>query len=102
MQSRLKNTFQSEIFCRSIKNPGFDRSRLPSVNHLHLRLDRMDIDAPHPYCPFCGLAMRFRRTSPNFGAQAPLQTFVCDWCGVVLNIPPQAALESAAPVFSRG
>jgi hypothetical protein len=48
------------------------------------------------------LAMRFRRTSPNFGAQAPLQTFVCDWCGVVLNIPPQAALESAAPVLSRG
>jgi hypothetical protein len=80
---------------------GFDRPRLPSVNHLGLRLGRMDIEAPHPYCPFCGLVMRFRRTSPNFGAQSPLQTFVCDWCAVVLNIPPQGALEGATPILGR-
>jgi len=82
--------------------PAFGRSRLLSVNHLGPTTRPMDTDAPHPYCPFCGLAMRFRRTSPNFGAQSPLQTFVCDWCGVVLNIPPQAALESATPILSRG
>jgi transposase-like protein len=62
----------------------------------------MDTDAPHPHCPFCGLAMQFKRTSPNFGAQPALQTFVCNWCGVVLNIPPQAASEIATPVFRVG
>jgi hypothetical protein len=28
-----------------------------------------------------------------------LQTFICNWCSVVLNIPPQAASEIATPVF---
>jgi hypothetical protein len=57
----------------------------------------MDIDAPRPRCPFCGFPMRFR-----FSEHSTLQTFDCNGCQVVLNIPPQAdVLEIAAPALAR-
>jgi hypothetical protein len=62
----------------------------------------MDTDAPNPHCPFCGMPMRFRRI-PAFGAQSTLQTFDCNGCQVVLNVPPQAEiLQIAAPAIGRG
>jgi hypothetical protein len=58
----------------------------------------MDADAPNPRCPFSSSPMQFRRTSPNFGALSALQTFDCNGCQVVLNIPPQAETwQIAAP-----
>ena len=71
---------------------------LPSINAFDFTTRRMDIDAPCPRCPFCGLPMRFR-----FSEHSTLQTFDCNRCGVVLNIPPQAdVLEIAAPALARG
>ncbi len=58
----------------------------------------MDTDAPRPRCPFCGLPMQFR-----FNELSTLQTFDCNGCQVVLNIPSQAdVLEIAAPALARG
>jgi hypothetical protein len=57
----------------------------------------MDIDAPRPHCPFCGLPLRAR-----FSELSTLQTFDCNGCQVVLNIPPQAGgLEIAASVVTQ-
>jgi hypothetical protein len=50
----------------------------------------MDLDAPHPRCPFCGMPMQFKRTSPNYGARDPLHTFDCSQCNAILNIAPEA------------
>jgi transposase-like protein len=58
-------------------------------------LGRMDSDAPHPHCPFCGLPMHAKRRAPD--VCCTLQAFDCKWCGVVLNVSPQAEiLELAA------
>jgi hypothetical protein len=60
-------------------------------------LVRMDMDAPHPHCPFCGLPMRTIRARPDMIAQRVMPAFDCHWCGVVLNVSPQAEiLELAA------
>ena len=73
-------------------------SYLPSINAFDFTTRRMDIDAPRPRCPFCGLPMRF-----GFSEQSTLQTFDCNGCRVVLNIPPQAdVLEIIAPALARG
>jgi hypothetical protein len=47
----------------------------------------MDFDAAHPRCPFCSTPMQFKRTSPNYGAHDPLQTFECLPCQAVLDVP---------------
>ena len=64
---------------------------------------RMDTDAPHPHCPFCGLPMQFKRT-PSKGAMKPVfAAFDCKWCGVVLNVSARAeVLELASPDLAPG
>jgi len=58
----------------------------------------MDTDAPHPHCPFCGLAMQFKRPDPR--TASVLAAFDCLWCGVVLRVSPRAeVLELAAPAL---
>jgi hypothetical protein len=60
----------------------------------------MDTDAPHPHCPFCGLAMQFKRTDPRT-VTSTLAAFDCNWCGVVLKVSPLAeVLELAAPALA--
>jgi hypothetical protein len=72
-------------------------SSLPSIKDFDFTNRRMDIDAPCPRCPFCGFPMRFK-----FSEHSTLQTFDCNGCQVVLNIPPQAdVLEIAAPALAR-
>ena len=72
-------------------------SSLPSINTFDFTTRRMDIDAPCPHCPFCGLPMQFR-----FREQSTLQTFDCNGCRAVLNIPPQAdVVEVIAPALPR-
>jgi transposase-like protein len=73
------------------------RLSLPSINDYDFTR-RMDIDAPRPRCPFCGLPMRFR-----FSELSAFQTFDCKGCQVVLNIPSQAGVSGiAASVAARG
>jgi hypothetical protein len=64
----------------------------------------MDTDAPHPHCPFCGLAMHFKRTDPSATVGSILPAFDCKWCGVVLKVSPLAeVLELAdAPALVPG
>jgi len=58
---------------------------------------RMDSDAPHPHCPFCGLPMQFNRA----GANSVFAAFDCKWCGVVLNVTPHAeAIQLASTTAS--
>jgi hypothetical protein len=60
-------------------------------------LGRMDKDAPHPHCPFCGLPMHVIRARPGALSQSVMPAFDCRWCGVVLNVSAQAeAIELAA------
>jgi transposase-like protein len=62
---------------------------------------RMDADAPHPHCPFCGLPMQLRRAAPNDNLRSVFPSFDCNWCGVVLNVSPRAeVLELAAPALA--
>jgi hypothetical protein len=64
---------------------------------------RMDADAPHPHCPFCGLPMHFARPAPDVSAHRVLQAFDCRWCGVVLNVAPGVeTLQLAAPPLAPG
>ena len=73
-------------------------SSLPSINDYDFTTRRMDIDAPRPRCPFCGLPMRF-----VFSELSTLQTFDCKSCQVALNIPSQAGVSGiAVPVLARG
>jgi hypothetical protein len=67
-------------------------------------LGRMDSDAPHPHCPFCGLPMHATRRAPDPKTMhCILQAFDCKWCGVVLNVTPQVEiLELAAPTQGAG
>jgi hypothetical protein len=63
----------------------------------------MDTDAPHPHCPFCGLAMQFKRADPKAAIASVLAAFDCNWCGVVLRVSPGAeVLELAAPALVPG
>ncbi len=62
---------------------------------------RMDADAPHPHCPFCGLPMQFKRSALNGNAGSVFASFDCNWCGVVLNVSPRAeVLELASPALA--
>ena len=71
---------------------------LPSIKESEFTTRRMDVDAPRPRCPFCGLPMQFR-----FNELSTLQTFDCKSCQVVLNIPSQAGVSGiAVPVLARG
>ena len=47
-----------------------------------------------PSCPHCGTSMRFLRSLPNFGANAPLQSFECIMCG--LSVTKAFAAEPEA------
>jgi transposase-like protein len=61
----------------------------------------MDADAPHPHCPFCGLAMQLRHTPSNDNLSSVFPSFDCNWCGVVLNVSPRAeVLEIASPALA--
>jgi len=97
--SSAKSTFAAaKILTVSIRRQlPHARPLLPLINDSDSTVRRMDIDAPRPRCPFCGLPLRFR-----FSALSTLQTFDCNGCQVVLNIPPQAgALEIAAPAVAH-
>jgi transposase-like protein len=62
---------------------------------------RMDADAPHPHCPFCGLQMQSRRTASKDNLGSVFPSFDCNWCGVVLNVSPRAeVLELASPALA--
>jgi transposase-like protein len=64
---------------------------------------RMDADAPHPHCPFCGLPMQFKRTGSKGAVDTVFARFECKWCGVVLNASPRAeVLELASPILGPG
>jgi hypothetical protein len=70
---------------------------LPSINDYDLTTRRMDVDAPRPRCPFCGRPMQFR-----FNELSTLQTFDCNGCQVLLNVPSQAGVPGiAVPVLAR-
>jgi hypothetical protein len=56
----------------------------------------MDMDAPHPHCPFCGLPMHFARAASDQAVADLLHAFDCRWCGVVLNVSPQAEVLQIA------
>ena len=74
------------------------RPLLQSINDCGFTNRGMDTNALRPRCPFCGLPMQFR-----FIEYSTLQTFECNGCQAVLNIPPQAdVLEIATPVPARG
>ena len=74
------------------------RPLLQSINDCGFTNRGMDTNAPRSRCPFCGLPMQFR-----FIEYSTLQTFECNGCQAVLNIPPQAdVLEIATPVPARG
>jgi transposase-like protein len=64
---------------------------------------RMDADAPHPHCPFCGLAMQPTKTGSKGAVHTVFAAFDCKWCGVVLNVSPRAeVLELASPTLAPG
>ena len=70
---------------------------LPSINDYDLTTRRMDVDAPRPRCPFCGRPMQFR-----LNELSTLQTFDCNGCQVLLNVPSQAGVPGiAVPVLAR-
>jgi hypothetical protein len=47
----------------------------------------MDLDSPHPRCPFCADPMRFRRFPPGHDKRTTAQSFECLSCRAVLNVP---------------
>jgi len=62
---------------------------------------RMDADAPHPHCPFCGLPMQLRRTPSKDNLGSVFPSFDCKWCGVVLNVSPRAeVLQLVTPAVA--
>jgi transposase-like protein len=64
---------------------------------------RMDADAPHPHCPFCGLPMQFQRKGSKSALDTVLASFDCKWCGVVLSVSPRAEiLQLASPALAPG
>jgi hypothetical protein len=70
---------------------------LPSINDYDLTTRRMDVDAPRPRRPFCGRPMQFR-----FNELSTLQTFDCNGCQVLLNVPSQSGVPGIAlPVLAR-
>jgi hypothetical protein len=50
----------------------------------------MDLDSPHPRCPFCADPMRFRRSPLDRDEQTIAQSFECVSCRAVLKVPPLA------------
>jgi transposase-like protein len=56
----------------------------------------MDTDSPHPHCPFCGLPMQSVSAGRYARAQSVLHAFDCKWCGIVLNVSPQAEVVQLA------
>jgi len=44
----------------------------------------MDLDSPHPRCPFCANPMRFQRPSFGYDERATARKFECASCRAVL------------------
>jgi hypothetical protein len=88
----------SQIAERGASHPiGRRGASLPSINDYDLTTRRMDVDAPRPRCPFCGRPMQFR-----LNELSTLQTFDCNGCQVLLNVPSQAGVPGiAVPVLAR-
>ena len=98
LRSQVMNGVRS-ISCSSgqqVIGAGMNHAFLPLINDYDLTTRRMDVDAPRPRCPFCGRPMQFR-----FSELSTLQTFDCNGCQVLLNVPSQLVFRESPRLCSR-